>query len=515
MGGWVAWVVALPVAASYASDIYISDAWLKDFQQIVYAESSNANAFSSSGAAQGWQDLDAGWWLSLTPPFIFNGITYTNCYVTTKGYVVFETNLVHFSPSEAVLQANRMIAVLWEDYRTDGSVNPIEDIYVQNHVDGTTIRWQAEKWEVGNSINCSVTLFTNGTIRMCYGMGNISGGMIGVSDGTGNYVLSTMSQAGSMSNAQDIIFSPAIQSSQGLALFCEGLGPTNSLDIETCADLTQSIWTPIYRHSLGYGYGSVPYTGRYEKGLNFLHTLQFAPRPESGFEWSSNYTNESRGTFYRIRQLFPFDLESNFLTLNDGVKMYRSSAGNGPVLVFIHGGTQTSDDWLAQLGFFCTAYQVVIYDLRDFYRSDPGNPEDSPWNWYWAQTNRATIDLLELVNSMTNGPVNICGLSMGSAIAAQFAVLYSNRVSKLILASPWTDHTFPRDEQLQSLNALSDRTLVLVGSEDSWGSQEEVQWAQNQGYAAPIIVVEEADHTINTTKSDAFNALVDIFLREQ
>ena len=218
-------------------------------------------------------------------------------------------------------------------------------------------------------------------------------------------------------------------------------------------------------------------------------------------------------SFFRFRsEHIPFDIDSGFLTMTDGARMYRRIGGSGPVLVFVHGGTQTSDDWLTQMVDFGTSNRVAIYDLRGFYRSDVDSPEKSPWNWSWSQTNRATVDLLELVDSMTNGPVNICGLSMGSAIAAQFAVMYSNRVSKLILASPWFGYTFPRDSQLQSLNAVSNRTLVLVGSEDTWGSQQEVQWAQGQGYGATVTTVEGADHTLNTSRSEAFNALVHAFL---
>ncbi|MEI6789059.1 MAG: alpha/beta hydrolase [bacterium] len=218
-------------------------------------------------------------------------------------------------------------------------------------------------------------------------------------------------------------------------------------------------------------------------------------------------------SFYRFRaEDIPFEIESGFITMSDGARMYRMVGGSGPLLVFIHGGTQTSRDWLAQMVNFGTSNRVAIYDLRGFGRSSLTGWEDSPWNWSWSQTNRATLDLSELIDSITNGPVQICGLSMGSAIAAQFAVMYSNRVSKLILASPWFGYTFPRDSQLQSLNALSNRTLVLVGSEDTWGSQQEVQWAQGQGYGATVTTVEGADHTMNTSRNEAFNALVHAFL---
>jgi pimeloyl-ACP methyl ester carboxylesterase len=220
-------------------------------------------------------------------------------------------------------------------------------------------------------------------------------------------------------------------------------------------------------------------------------------------------------SFFRFRtEDVPFDVTSGFLTMSDGARMYRTVGGSGPVIVFIHGGTQTSDDWLAQLVSFGRSNCVAIYDLRGFYRSDVGTPESSPWDWSWSKTNRATIDLSELINSMTNGPVEICGLSMGSAIAAQYAVLYPSRVSKLVLASPWAGYTFPRDQQIQNLNALTNKTLVLVGSEDTWGSKGEVEWAQTQGYMAQIITVAGADHTINTSRTADFNALVGSFFAD-
>jgi hypothetical protein len=106
-----------------------------------------------------------------------------------------------------------------------------------------------------------------------------------------------------------------------IALYCEGLGTTDSFEIEACGDITKSLWDPVYRHSPGYDYafgygygdgggygygygsgsGSSAYSGGYGYGYGFRHSLLFGYGYGGGFEWSSNYTNSSGKTFFRIK----------------------------------------------------------------------------------------------------------------------------------------------------------------------------------------------------------------------
>jgi hypothetical protein len=66
-----------------------------------------------------------------------------------------------------------MIAPLWDDLRTDGSVQSGENIYIhQPTSDSVCFRWIAETKLTGDPVNIEVILYQDGRIKFNFGNGN-------------------------------------------------------------------------------------------------------------------------------------------------------------------------------------------------------------------------------------------------------------------------------------------------------------------------------------------------------
>jgi len=113
------------------------------------------------------------------------------------------------------------------------------------------------------------------------------------------------------------------------------------------------------------------------------------------------------------------------VTIND-VPFSCFDAGEGHVLLFVHGFPLDYTMWAAQLDYFQQGYRVVAPDLRGFGKS--GGADDL------VTMERFADDLNSLLNALKiDEPITLCGLSMGGYIAFQFALKYPERLGRLIL----------------------------------------------------------------------------------
>ena len=85
------------------------------------------------------------------------------------------------------------------EYGADG------DIYVREGDGFVTIRWDACYRDSWLPVSISATLYEDWTIRLSYGVGNDSGGMVGISSGDGEEYISLGTPA-SLDGADDIVF---------------------------------------------------------------------------------------------------------------------------------------------------------------------------------------------------------------------------------------------------------------------------------------------------------------------
>ncbi|MDM8517822.1 alpha/beta fold hydrolase, partial [Desulfobacterales bacterium HSG16] len=229
---------------------------------------------------------------------------------------------------------------------------------------------------------------------------------------------------------------------------------------------------------------------------------------KNGLEIISEQTTDAG--YIRLKPLS----DSGYIEMSDGANIYYETKGTGEPLILIHGGEQTLDSWDPQVAELYKNYEVIRYDMRHFGKSDAygPNPLDT---WEWSDTeHRATTDLMEVIGYMNLNKAHICGISLGSAVAAQFAAFYPEMVDKLVLAGPLTGATFPVDDQVRmnALNEAEGKTIVVLGVADVVG-RDYVKGMTLAGYNPTTVSIYEADIYCNVDQPQEFNEVLDEWLK--
>jgi len=117
------------------------------------------------------------------------------------------------------------------------------------------------------------------------------------------------------------------------------------------------------------------------------------------------------------------------------------AAGDGPPLILIHGFTLDRRMWDSQMAALTGVARVIRYDLRGFGGSSL--PDD--------QRYRHTDDLAALMDHLGIEQADLMGLSLGGAVAVDFALAHPARVRSLILLDAvlngfdWSEENQARD----------------------------------------------------------------------
>jgi pimeloyl-ACP methyl ester carboxylesterase len=113
--------------------------------------------------------------------------------------------------------------------------------------------------------------------------------------------------------------------------------------------------------------------------------------------------------------------DEGFADVN-GTRLYYEVAGSGHPLVLIHGFSLDTRMWDDQVEVLAPHYQVVRYDLRGFGQS--ARPTTEPYSH--------PDDLCALMLHLGLDHAFILGLSLGGAVAVDFAVTYPEMTDALI-----------------------------------------------------------------------------------
>lgn len=100
--------------------------------------------------------------------------------------------------------------------------------------------------------------------------------------------------------------------------------------------------------------------------------------------------------------------------------------GKGAPLVLVHGFGGSRASWDAVIAALPAHLPLIRHDLRGFGAS--AQDEAVPF--------RHADDLKALLDHLGIERAHLCGLSMGGAIAARFAIQHPDRVARLVLVSP-------------------------------------------------------------------------------
>jgi len=104
-----------------------------------------------------------------------------------------------------------------------------------------------------------------------------------------------------------------------------------------------------------------------------------------------------------------------------------SVAGEGPLLLFLHGIGGRRQNWDPQLAFFSRKFKAAAWDARGYGDSDD---YEGP-----LQFSVFSDDVLRVLDHFKVEKTNLIGLSMGGRIARNFALHHPERVDRLVLAN--------------------------------------------------------------------------------
>lgn len=99
--------------------------------------------------------------------------------------------------------------------------------------------------------------------------------------------------------------------------------------------------------------------------------------------------------------------------------------GAGPAVVMIHGAGLDSRMWRPQIHALTSRFRVIRYDVRGFGQSKVE-----------ARDHAHADDLMALLDHLEVPSASLVGLSLGGAIALDFALRHPERTERLLLAAP-------------------------------------------------------------------------------
>ena len=121
-----------------------------------------------------------------------------------------------------------------------------------------------------------------------------------------------------------------------------------------------------------------------------------------------------------------FGAEKELVLHADGVDIHARQRGAHPGAVFLHGFSGNLHIWDPLWEILDDDVGALRYDLRDF--GDSRAQDEREFSH--------SDDLLAVLDSCAPEPVDLVGVSMGGAVALNFALDHPQRVRRLVLISP-------------------------------------------------------------------------------
>jgi pimeloyl-ACP methyl ester carboxylesterase len=123
----------------------------------------------------------------------------------------------------------------------------------------------------------------------------------------------------------------------------------------------------------------------------------------------------------------------------DGTRVRYVDAGEGPVVVLLHGFASSIENWVKVMPELTKSYRVIALDLRGFGWTDRPETDYSP-------EAQAKLVAALLDERGVHGKASIVAHSWGSSVALAFALAQPERVERLALYDAWV-----YDNQLPSM----------------------------------------------------------------
>ena len=112
---------------------------------------------------------------------------------------------------------------------------------------------------------------------------------------------------------------------------------------------------------------------------------------------------------------------------SDGVKLHYVTAGEGPLIVLIHGFPDYWYTWRNQIPELAKHFQVVAYDQRGYNKSDQPEGVDN------YKIEKLVADLVAVVDHFKRDKAIIVGHDWGGMVAWTFAMTHPERTERLVI----------------------------------------------------------------------------------
>lgn len=120
-------------------------------------------------------------------------------------------------------------------------------------------------------------------------------------------------------------------------------------------------------------------------------------------------------------------VESGFIPVSDGGRIYYESVGEGTPVILLHGHTLDLRMWDPQVKPLLDAgYRVIRPEMRGYGHSSKQKP---------GQQFTHLDDMMTVMDSLHLAKAHVVGLSMGSFVASEMVAMHSDRLLTATLAS--------------------------------------------------------------------------------
>ncbi len=140
-----------------------------------------------------------------------------------------------------------------------------------------------------------------------------------------------------------------------------------------------------------------------------------------------------------------------------GPRMSYMEAGQGPVVLCLHGIGANSMGWRYVLAGLTPAARVIAWNAPGYLMSDPFVVE-APRAEDYA---RAAVALLDALG--VNTPVHVVGSSFGSLVGAAFAACHPQRVARLVLLGTSRGQRWKGEEERARMLAMRASSIAQGG----------------------------------------------------
>jgi pimeloyl-ACP methyl ester carboxylesterase len=115
------------------------------------------------------------------------------------------------------------------------------------------------------------------------------------------------------------------------------------------------------------------------------------------------------------------------LASNGTVNLHWESSGEGPAVLLVPGQGMTADGWWATIPALADSFRVITFDHRD-----TGRSSRSAWPYTVAHM---AHDAVAVLDAAGEARAHVYGISLGSLVAQEVALLHPDRVDALVLGS--------------------------------------------------------------------------------